>query len=180
MRPALIIGGVCLTGKTTLAKAIKARAPFRVEIIEGDELHTAVAIAKMRAGNPLNEADREKWRSRIGVRISQRPNDRLRAITCSALTRHTRDILRNHGQCQFVFLMIPQALAELRAARRLMEDGEHFFQPARYPALLDGQYRDLEIPTEAEPDCTVVDAEDIQHEALADQVIEGLRLTNQQ
>lgn len=175
MRPALIIGGVCLTGKTTLAKAVKAQAPFRVELIEGDELHTAVAIAKMQAGSPLDEADREKWRQRIGVRIAHRPDDRLRVITCSALTRHTRDILRSHGDCRFIFLMIPQALAELRAARRLMEDKEHFFQPAKYPQLLEGQYRDLEIPNETETDCTVVDAEAFNPGQLAEQILRDLR-----
>lgn len=70
--------------------------------------------------------------------------------------------------------MIPRALAKLRAARRLMEDKEHFFQPARYPALLEGQFRDLEIPTEAEPDCMVVDAEEFDPAALADQILNGL------
>lgn len=171
MRPALIIGGVCLTGKTSLANAIAERALFRVEVIEGDELHTAVAIAKMRAGQPLDETDREKWCSRIGVRIAQRPGDRLRVITCSALTRHTRDTLRSHGACRFVFLIIPQALAELRAARRLMDNRDHFFQPAKYPRLLDGQFRDLEIPGPDEPDCLVIDAEDYEISALADHVL---------
>lgn len=174
MHPALIIGGVCLTGKTTLARSIQACAPFRVEVIEGDELHTAVAIAKMRAGTALSETDREKWRERIGVRIAQRPNDRLRVITCSALTRYTRDLLRSHGECRFVFLVIPRALAELRAARRLMEEREHFFQPAKYPELLDGQYRDLQTPDDSEPDCMVVDAESYQPVQLAEKILTDL------
>ncbi|GHC03246.1 gluconokinase [Cerasicoccus arenae] len=175
MRPALIIGGVCLTGKTTLAHVIQKQANFRVEVIEGDELHTAVAIAKMRAGLPLNEDDREAWRSRIGVRIAQRPSDRLRVITCSALTRFTRDTLRSHGDCQFVFLTIPRALAELRATYRLMAEDEHFFQPAKYASLLDGQYRDLQIPNETETDCQVFDAEAIDADTIASLCLQDLR-----
>ncbi|WP_309382094.1 hypothetical protein [Cerasicoccus frondis] len=171
MLPALIIGGVCLTGKTSLARAIERKADFRVQVLEGDEMHTSVAIAKMRAGEPLDENDRNVWRERIGVRIAQRPSDRLRVITCSALTKHTRDTLRSYGSCEFIFLSIPRALAELRAARRLMEDGDHFFQPAKYPALLDGQYRDLEMPTAQEKDCRVIDAETLDREQFAAELV---------
>lgn len=167
MLPALIISGVCLTGKTSLARAIERQADFRVEVLEGDEMHTSVAIAKMRAGEPLNEQDRERWRERIGVRIAQRPSDRLRVITCSALTKFTRDTLRGYGECEFVFLTISPALAELRAARRLMDDGEHFFQPAKYPRLLEGQFRDLEMPTDLEEDCRMVNAEDLNLDVFA-------------
>ncbi|WP_269542529.1 hypothetical protein [Cerasicoccus fimbriatus] len=176
MLPALIIGGVCLTGKTTLAKEIERQADFRVQVLEGDEMHTSVAIAKMRAGEPLDEEDRQVWRDRVGVRIAQRPSDRLRVITCSALTRYTRDTLRSHGECQFIFLMIPRVLAELRAARRLMEDQEHFFQPAKYPKLLDGQYRDLEIPGADEPDCRVVDGDNLDSVQLAAELVETYTL----
>ncbi len=139
-------------------------------------MHTSVAIAKMRAGEPLNEQDRESWRARIGVRIAQRPSDRLRVITCSALTKFTRDTLRNYGDCEFVFLTISQALAELRAARRLMDEGEHFFQPAKYPRLLQGQFRDLELPTEAEADCRVVNAEDLNLDAFAAELANRYRV----
>ena len=51
--------GVAGSGKTTVAKlfAKKTGAIF----YEGDDFHPPENVAKMRAGIPLTDADREKW-----------------------------------------------------------------------------------------------------------------------
>jgi len=157
--PAVILGGVCLTGKSTLMRALRDRAPVVTEFFEGDDYHTEESIAKMSRGEPLEEADRGVWRDRIGGLIANRPAGKVRVITCSALTRNLRDHLRASGGLRIVYLIMSRARAEKRAAHRLATEPGHYFQPAKYPALLDGQYRDMEIPGEDEPDCLVLDLE---------------------
>jgi len=155
--PVLIIGGVCLTGKTSLARRIEAAAEFPVEFIEGDSLHERRSIAKMARGEALDHSDRTVWRERICERIRSRPADRLRILSCSALGRPFRDALRAAGGLRFVFLLFSREQAEMRAAKRLREQPGHYFQPARHPALLDGQYRDLQRPSADERDCRILD-----------------------
>ncbi|KAF5338482.1 hypothetical protein D9611_013306 [Ephemerocybe angulata] len=55
----IIVMGVCGTGKSTLGTALAAS--LGLPYLEGDDLHPQANIAKMSAGNPLNDADREPW-----------------------------------------------------------------------------------------------------------------------
>ncbi|CCL98699.1 uncharacterized protein FIBRA_00703 [Fibroporia radiculosa] len=55
----IVVMGVAGTGKTTLASALGET--LRLPYIEGDELHPPANIAKMAAGTPLTDADREPW-----------------------------------------------------------------------------------------------------------------------
>lgn len=174
--PAIVIGGICLTGKTSLANALiesggKGSAlPAAIsfgKVVEGDDLHPPESVDKMRFGIPLNEGDRETWKARVCEKIRTRPDNEFRIITCSALTRSFRDALREAGDVRILFLMFGRESAEKRAKKRLRDTWEqchkepgkplHYYQPAIYPALLDGQYRDLEIPGNDETDCKVFD-----------------------
>ena len=58
MTTTLVVMGVSGCGKTTVAKAVAARLgwPFA----EGDDFHPAANVAKMHAGIPLDDADRER------------------------------------------------------------------------------------------------------------------------
>ncbi len=155
--PTLIVGGICLTGKTTLVRRLIAELGPPVVFMEGDELHTPASIEKMRAGQPLSEADRTEWLGKLCENIAHPPPVAQQVITCSALTRAFRDKLRRAGAVRFVFLVMGRESAEKRAAKRLREEPKHYFQPAKHPALLDGQFRDLQVPGGDEPDCVVLD-----------------------
>ncbi|KAI0744088.1 P-loop containing nucleoside triphosphate hydrolase protein [Daedaleopsis nitida] len=103
----IIVMGVAGTGKTTLARALEAR--LRLPYIEGDALHPAANVAKMSAGTPLTDADREPWLELIRTTAEhmcaaqQHDGDEPRGprprrpgvlATCSALRGYYRDILR--------------------------------------------------------------------------------------
>jgi len=128
LRTADGVQGVAGTGKTTLAKALSKT--LRLPYIEGDELHPPANIAKMSAGQPLTDADREPWLALLRTTAehlvaeqqkegrpdanpdpehvhepscsrplspseSDPPRRRAGAlITCSALRKYYRDILR--------------------------------------------------------------------------------------
>ena len=191
--PVLIVGGVALSGKTTLAKGIVQASPVSAEFIEGDSLHEETSIEKMRFGTPLDESDRSVWKTRICHAIEESPADRLRVITCSALSRSFRDDLRACGELRFVFLLIRHEVARQRAQRRFQdtrghlqyEPGHrpHYFQPALYPELLEGQFRDLEAPRHPdtpghpEHDCLILPAEEATpHDDKVAQVLHWLGL----
>lgn len=155
--PAVIISGICLTGKTTLAKQILGLFPMPTQFVEGDSLHDSSSIEKMRSGQPLSELDRKAWQQRICKLVADRCDDRLHLVTCSALSKSFRDELRHSGRVRFIFLSIGHDSAMKRAEKRLRDEPDHPFQPAKYPALLDGQFRDLQAPDESEKDCYLID-----------------------
>jgi len=136
--PILVIMGVSGSGKTTIARPLAARLgwPFK----EGDDLHPAANIAKMKAGVPLTDADRAPWLAAIAAWIDGQAAAGLPGvITCSALKRAYRARLTDgRPQVRLVFLRGSQTVIAARVARRT-----HHFMPA---SLLASQFADLEEP----------------------------------
>lgn len=165
--PAIILGGISLTGKSTLATQLKENGLLFNDIHDGDDLHTEESVNKMRFGIALGEDDRVAWKERICDKIRQRPEGRYRVIACSALSKRFREDLRKSGEVRFIFLVFRRESAEKRARKRLRDtwvqiherphEKQHYYQPAIYPQLLDGQYGNLQIPGPDESDCYVVD-----------------------
>ncbi|MGH6958704.1 MAG: gluconokinase, partial [Caulobacteraceae bacterium] len=136
--PVLVVMGVSGAGKTTLAKRLAARFGWTFQ--EGDALHPPANIAKMKAGHPLNDADRAPWLAAIGRWIDARAAAGEPAVVaCSALKRAYRDTLaRGRPQVRFVFIRLDEAtIAERLAHRR-----GHFMPPS----LLASQFDALEPP----------------------------------
>ena len=131
----VVVMGVSGCGKSTLAIAL-ARA-LGGAVVEGDAYHLPESQAKMRAGEPLTDADREPWLDRLGEFLAAAQGDIV--LSCSALKRHYRDRLRARAaRLRFVFIEIEPALALQRVAAR----AGHFF-PA---ALVASQFEALESP----------------------------------
>src|SRR5579885_3441825 len=83
--------GVSGCGKSSLAAELVRRLgwPFQ----EGDDLHPAANIAKMRAGIPLDDGDRLPWLDAVAAWIdARRAAGENGIVTCSNLKRAYRDL----------------------------------------------------------------------------------------
>jgi gluconokinase len=141
--PVVILMGVSGCGKSTVAGVLAGQ--LRWPFAEGDDLHPAANVAKMAAGNPLDDDDRWPWLGRIREWIEEREAAGEPGIaTCSALKRRYRDMLRDE---HVVFVHLDGTREEL--LERLAARQGHFM-PA---TLLDSQLADLEP---LEPDETGV------------------------
>lgn len=128
--------GVSGAGKSTVAAALAAR--LGCPLLEGDDLHPARNIEKMRAGEPLTDEDRRDWLGAIAQRIeSARAAGECLIVACSALKRRYRDVLRAAApDLFFVYLAGSRSTLEQRVAGR-----HHPFMPR---SLLDSQLAALE------------------------------------
>jgi ribose 5-phosphate isomerase A len=117
--PILVIMGVSGTGKSTVAQELAARLGWPFE--EGDALHPEANVAKMHAGMPLTDADRQPWLERVAAWIdAQRAKKQPGIITCSALKRSYRQIIvGDRPEVRLVYLRGGRDLiAEHLAGRR--------------------------------------------------------------
>jgi gluconokinase len=133
--------GAAGAGKTTIGRALANQHGWR--FVDGDDHHTPGAIAKMRAGIGLADADRAPWLASLHA-IAAAVLDRREhvAIACSALKERYRDALRGALRpVRFVYLKADEATLRLRLEHR----GGHFAGPA----LLASQLTDLEAPADA-------------------------------
>ena len=131
--------GVSASGKSALGQALAERLGWPFE--EGDTLHPAANIAKMKAGQPLDDADRAPWLDAVAAWISGRQVEGgTGVISCSALKRAYRDRLRQAGgpTLRFVLPDVPPDVLRRRIAART----GHFMPPS----LLDSQLATLERP----------------------------------
>jgi len=132
--PVLVVMGVAGSGKSTLAAQLAERLGWPLQ--EGDALHPPANVDKMAAGQPLNDADREPWLRLVAAWIDARvAAGEPGLVTCSALKRAYRDMLRREG-VRFVHLT-----GERRLLAQRMEHRDGHFMPA---SLLDSQLATLE------------------------------------
>ena len=85
--------GVAGAGKTTVGRLLARR--LDAEFAEGDDYHPPANVAKMRAGRPLEDADREPWLNALAREIGgwERAGRDV-VLACSALKRSYRERLR--------------------------------------------------------------------------------------
>lgn len=131
--------GVSGSGKSCIGAGL-ARA-LDVEFVEGDRYHSAANIERMSRGIPLTDADRATWLQSLAARINEAKAAGVGlVISCSALKRSYRDILRADApDVRFVFLKGPQDLI----AQRLASRKRHYMPPS----LLESQFNILEEPS---------------------------------
>jgi gluconokinase len=136
----IVLMGVSGCGKSTIGGLLAGRLGWPLE--EGDDLHPAANVAKMAAGHPLTDEDRWPWLQRIRDWIDEREaGDGAGIVTCSALRRRYRDVLRD-DHVYFVYL---HGTREQLLARLTARQG-HFMPPS----LLDSQLATLEPPGDDE------------------------------
>ncbi|MHA6781942.1 gluconokinase [Pseudonocardia saturnea] len=114
----LVVMGVSGVGKTAVAVQIVARTGRG--FAEGEDLLPDTYRAKPATGDPLDDSDRGPWLQRIANWIgTQEAAGRSAVVTCSALDRSDRDLLRDgHPSVQFVHLLAPPAVIRQRSTGR--------------------------------------------------------------
>ncbi|MDX1604592.1 MAG: gluconokinase, GntK/IdnK-type, partial [Candidatus Competibacterales bacterium] len=136
-----------------------ARGAYIV-FLDADDFHPPANIARMRRGEPLDDADRQPWLEALNWRlIREQDQGRPVVLACSALKRRYREHLAAGLEAvRFVYLRLDRD----RLARRLRERSGHFFAGE----LLDSQLAALEAPDDA----LVVDA-DAAPEAIVERIL---------
>jgi gluconokinase len=152
----VLVMGVSGAGKTSVGAALARRLAFG--FLDADDLHPAANIDKMRAGEPLSDADRAPWLAAVRAWIDQRQTPAV--VACSALKRRYRDLLRKGRPAMpLVYLKGDEALI----ARRLEARRGHYW-PA---SLLASQFADLEPPA-ADEAPIIVDIDQPLEEIIAE------------
>jgi gluconokinase len=143
---AVVVMGVSGAGKTTVGRALSVA--LGAEFIDGDDLHSEAARAKMAAGVALTDEDRWPWLDRVGAALAAGG----RVVACSALKRAYRDRIRAAAGARLRFVYLA---ADAGAMRRRVAARPGHYMPA---SLVDSQFAALEPPRD-EPDVVAVSAE---------------------
>lgn len=162
----LVVMGVSGVGKTSVAAELVARTGWA--FAEGDDFHPDSNRRKMAAGHPLDDDDRRPWLATIAAWIGEHEAaGRGAVVTCSALRRAYRDVLRDgHPSVRFVHLLAPSTLIEKRITAR-----RGHYMPA---SLLGSQLSTLEPLQDDEPGVGVSTSGD--PAAVADRALAALHI----
>ncbi len=146
----IVVMGVAGSGKSEVAQALAA--DLDLVLTEGDDHHPRANIDKMSAGTPLDDDDRAPWLEALAQWTrEQHDAGHDTVLTCSALRRRYRDVLRDAVAEPTFFVHLAgstEVLAQRMAAR------DHFMPTS----LLDSQFATLE-QLEPDEDGEVVDVD---------------------
>lgn len=141
----LVIMGVAGCGKSLIGSLLAKRIDGIFE--DGDDFHPAENKAKMSAGTPLNDDDRQPWLEAIRRRmleVRKLHPDSIFVVGCSSLKQKYRDTLRGEDDEETLKFVYLKGSKELIAARMGSRKGH--FMPT---SLLESQFNTLEEPINA-------------------------------
>lgn len=142
----IVVMGVSGSGKSTVGAALAQR--LQVPFVDADTLHPPANIAKMAAGEPLNDDDRHPWLDKVGDWLASHADGAV--VSCSALKRKYRDQLR--ARCAHAEFLHLAGAPDLISGRVAARTGH--FMPA---TLLRSQFDTLE-PLGADEAGVTIDA----------------------
>jgi len=163
---AIVIMGVSGSGKTEIGSRLAERLAWAFR--DADEFHPAENIAKMRAGVPLVDADREPWLAALAAVLDRAVTEGPPLVlACSALKRgHRTRLGLPRSPTRLVHLDGPPEVI-----RKRIEQRAGHFMPA---TLLDSQLAALERPGPDE-NAIVVDVSS-EPDAIVQAIAAALRL----
>jgi len=133
----VLVMGVAGVGKTTIGALLARRLAWR--FIDADDFHPPENVAKMKAGIPLEDADRWPWLAHLNKVLKE---EEQAVLACSALKQRYRDrLFQGVARFAVVYLQGDAALIRQRAQAR-----RHRYMPA---SLLESQFAALEPPAGA-------------------------------
>jgi gluconokinase len=140
---AIVVMGVSGSGKTTIGKRIASRLGFAYA--DADAYHPDANIAKMAAGVPLTDEDRQPWLERLRQLIEEHAAEgRSLVLSCSALKERYRQLLRGaEPEARVSFVYLHGDFDTL--LRRMRRRKGHYMKAS----MLRSQFRDLEEPEDA-------------------------------
>lgn len=137
----IVLMGVAGSGKTTIGRELAGQLGWG--FADADQFHSPANVAKMSAGQPLDDRDRAPWLAAIRAYIdAELAGGRNAIVTCSALKQRYRDVLI--GDPVRVKLVYLKGSRDVLWSRISARQG-HFMKPA----MLDSQLAALEEPADA-------------------------------
>jgi gluconokinase len=128
--PRIVVMGVAGSGKTTIGTALAER--LHLPYADADSFHPEANVAKMRAGHPLDDADRMPWLQAVGAWLAGHPDGGI--VSCSALRQDYRDLLRSYARdTQFLHLTGDASVITARVAART----DHFMPASLVSSQLE-------------------------------------------
>jgi gluconokinase len=143
----IVVMGVSGSGKSTVGAALAQR--LGVSFADADDFHPPPNIAKMTAGQPLDDGDRHPWLEAIGEWLAEHCDGGV--MSCSALRRRYRDQLRRH--CPAVEFLHLSGSPEVITRRQSGRPGH--FMPT---SLMASQFATLE-PLEPDEGGVTIDVD---------------------
>ena len=139
----VLVMGVSGSGKTTIGTLLAER--LQTGFADADAYHSAANMAKMAAGNALNDEDRQPWLESLNalLRTWLKCGDGG-VLACSALKEiYRKKLIRGLPDDSVVFVLLDGSRRLI--AERLAERNGHYMNPS----LLDSQFATLERPADA-------------------------------
>ena len=134
-RYAIVVMGVSGSGKSTIGAALAAR--LGCQFLEGDAFHTPHSVAKMRAGQPLDDQDRWPWLDRVAASLRDTADsDGVAVGACSALKRIYRDRLSQMAAIPLLFVFLDTTDQD-ELSRRLAHRSGHYMPTSLIASQLD-------------------------------------------
>lgn len=157
----IVLMGVSGSGKTTIGTLLAERT--HSVFADADTYHSDANKAKMAAGHPLTDEDRQPWLETLNALLREWfQAGKGGVLACSALKGAYRKTLAQNlprGSVAFVLLNGSKQLI----AKRLAARANHYMNPG----LLDSQFATLEPPADALSVVNDRPPEEVVHEILS-------------
>lgn len=139
----VVMMGVSGSGKSTIGRLLAERTG--TIFADADDFHPLANKAKMAAGHPLDDVDRQPWLENLNALLCQWYTGGVGGVlACSALKASYRKTLASGMPTEaVVFCLLDPPREEIE--RRLLERKHEFMTPV----LLDSQLATLEMPAGA-------------------------------
>jgi carbohydrate kinase (thermoresistant glucokinase family) len=164
---AIVLAGVSGSGKTTVGRGLAERLGW--DYVEADDHHPPENVAKMRRGEPLNDADRAPWLASLRRELDRHlAEGRGVVLSSSALKAdYRRALTGGRDEIAVVLLHGPQRVL----ADRLEQRRDHFFDAS----MLRSQLDTLELPGPGE--AALVIGVEPEPDRIVDRIVRELRLS---